>query len=48
MSEVIIINNNNPGGQVNIGKDNAVINASQTIVNKDGKKVIVNNAEVKK
>ncbi len=48
MSETIIINNNNPGGQVNIGKDNAVINASQTIVNKDGKKVIVNKTEAKK
>jgi hypothetical protein len=42
MSETIIINNNNPGGQVNIGKDNAVVNASQTVINKDGKKVITN------
>jgi len=40
----IIINNSKPGSQINIGRDNAVINASQTIIDKDGKKTIINNS----
>lgn len=46
--EKIIINNSKPGSQINIVRDNATINANQTVINNKDETVIINKKDVKK